>query len=136
MHERNRLQMPNQELIQSCKACNQGDVLFTEAHDGLPPTVACSNCFANYAHLKQIGWIDAKFREHEQAQDDLVRMYLSEVLQRLTHEELTELYAEGWVGDVMNVVVKLRPAGKAGPVLEICHDLTRAAERAYGVVCE
>jgi hypothetical protein len=121
------------EPVQKCHACG-GLVLFYPRDGRERPHIACDNCPATYADLREhIGWLDAKFREDEDRQADLVRMYLSEVLQRLNTEELTDLYAEGWFGDVMNVVVKLRRASEAGPILEICHDLQHAAEQAFGV---
>lgn len=119
------------DVVEKCAACG-ALVLFYPRTPQRAPIVACESCHRNWSFLRnQIGWVDAKFREDEQAQHDAVVMHMTEVLMRLSHEELMDLYAEGWMGDPMNAVVKLRPAGDAGPMLEICHDLQHACERAF-----
>lgn len=118
-------------IVGKCRACG-ALILFYErtAHQG--PVVACESCHRDWtASFRDVGWIDAKFRDDEQAQHDTVVMHLTEILMRLSHDELMDLYAEGWMSDPLNVVIKLRPAGDAGPLIEICHDLQHACERAF-----
>ena len=53
---------------------------------------------------------------------EVARLLLAKIFLSMTHDQMEELFASGWFGDMTNALVKLRPVGidDMQPICEVC----------------